>query len=178
MIWNIHDFKNSCKFTNIIGNFARHLLGFQANSLPSCADKLRFTKGIIFSLLFSSIYLQNKLSYSTEEKEINSFKWRSTSNEAMCRAGTNRYSCSDLTYKLGSVHEHEEPTNVLDMTTSVLEKENIASLELMFETMFDVIMVFLVHFLIWPMLLILFFHVMLIVLCRVSNLLITFWIYW
>jgi len=52
----------------------------------------------------------------------------------MCRGGTNRYSCSDLTYKLGSVHDHEKTTNVLDMKTRVLEEENIVSLELLFGT--------------------------------------------
>ena len=52
----------------------------------------------------------------------------------MCGASANRYSCSDLTYKLGSVHEHEKPTKVLDMKTRVLEEENIASLELLLRT--------------------------------------------
>lgn len=52
----------------------------------------------------------------------------------MCGAGANRYSCSDLTYKLGSVHEHEKPTNVLDMTTRVLKEKNTPSLESLFGT--------------------------------------------
>jgi len=47
----------------------------------------------------------------------------------MCGESTNRYSCSDLTYKLGSVHEHGKQTNVLDTTTRVLEEENTALLE-------------------------------------------------
>lgn len=59
---------------------------------------------------------------------------RSTSNEAMCRSGENIYSCSHLSYKLESVHEHEEPTNVLDMTTRVLKEKNNSSLESLFGT--------------------------------------------
>lgn len=55
--------------------------------------------------------------------------YRSTSNEAMYGSGEIIYSCSNLSYKLESVHEHEKPTNVNDMTTRVLEEDNVALLE-------------------------------------------------
>ena len=60
--------------------------------------------------------------------------YRSTSNEAMCGSGENIYSCSNLSYKLESVHEHEEPSNVLDMTTRFLKEKNTPSLESLFRT--------------------------------------------
>jgi len=55
--------------------------------------------------------------------------YSSTSNETMCRSSENIYSCSNLSCKLESVHEHEKPTNVNDMTTRVLEEDNVALLE-------------------------------------------------
>ena len=52
----------------------------------------------------------------------------------MCGSGENIYSCSNLSYKLESVHEHEKPTNVLDMKTRVLKENNTPSLESFFNT--------------------------------------------
>lgn len=54
--------------------------------------------------------------------------YKSASNEAMCRSGENIYLCSNFSYKLESLHEHEKPMNVNDMTTRVLEEDNVAFL--------------------------------------------------
>lgn len=46
-------------------------------------------------LFFSYLFITMQISYSIEEKK-SSFRWRSTSNEAMCRSGTKMHSCSNL----------------------------------------------------------------------------------
>ena len=47
----------------------------------------------------------------------------------MCESGTKIYSCSDLTYKLESVYEHEKTTSVNDIIPRIFEEESGASLE-------------------------------------------------
>ena len=52
----------------------------------------------------------------------------------MCGSGTKIYSCSDLTYKLESVYEHEKPTTANDIIPRIFEEESGASLEWLFGT--------------------------------------------
>ena len=52
----------------------------------------------------------------------------------MCKSGTKIYSCSNLTYKLESVYEHEKPTAANDIIPRIFEEESGASLEWLFGT--------------------------------------------
>ena len=117
----------------IIGNFSRQLPGFQAKSLPSCARQAGFHKRtyFLFTIFIYLFTVQTFLFCWGNRNELLQVKECPQWSHVQ---GKYKYICSYLTYKLGSVHEHEKQTNVFDMTTRVLEEENIASLELLFET--------------------------------------------
>jgi len=74
--WNIRGLGSKRKQRNLSNRMKEEKpdMIFKQSPCPVVPDKLVFTKGLTFSLLFSFIYLQYKLSYSAEEIEMNSFK--------------------------------------------------------------------------------------------------------
>ena len=107
---------------------------FKQNLCPIAPNMLVFTKRTYFSLYCFHLFIYNTSSSHSIEENKSSFRWRSTSNEAMCKSCTKIYSCLDLTYKLESVYANEKTTTANDIIPRIFEEKSGSSLLWLFGT--------------------------------------------